>query len=73
MTLRAVYPLSGLNEISRLSTVDIQKLLRIPINQRKPAALHLNHDPVPLPQRVEDIGHTEFKGRYLSGRKRLRI
>lgn len=57
---RMIYSLSSLLEIRFFGIVDIDELLRIAIDQRKPAALYLNHEPVPFPERMEYVGHPIF-------------
>src|SRR5580704_2713114 len=53
--------------------INIYKLLRIPVNQGEPTALHLDHYAVPLFKGVSNIIHGEFYFRNLTGRKRFRV
>ncbi len=51
--------------------VDIQKLLGVAIDQRKPRTLHLNHDAVAFSKRVPNVGQAEIDGGHLAGHKRF--
>ena len=73
MGFRAVQPLIRFFEIARFGAVDIHELLRIPVDQRKPAALNLNHNAMPFPEGMEDIRHPVFNLCDFSGDKGLRI
>lgn len=42
-----IQTLSRFNEIRSLCSWNVEELLRVPVDKRKPGALHLNHDGVP--------------------------
>ena len=76
--LRSILPamkhlLRSLHEVGRLRHRNIFKLLRIQINQRKPSALYLQHDPMARPERMANIRHDKFNLGRLVGDKRLRL
>src|SRR4051794_34544440 len=50
-----VNSLRSLLEILRSSLRNLHEFLRIPIHQRKPGTLHLNHQPVPPTECVTDV------------------
>ena len=68
-----IYSLSRLLEILFFGIVDIDKLLGIAIDQRKPAALHLNHDSMSFSEYMENVGHLVFDLGDLSWDKGFRI
>jgi hypothetical protein len=43
--------------------VNVDKFLRVKVNQRKPAALYLNHNFVALPERVVHV--VEFEAYFI--------
>ncbi len=51
-----VNAMCGLNEIGIFRVVDIQKLLRIPVDKRKPGILDLHHDAVSLSECMAHVG-----------------
>ena len=51
--------------------INIGKGLRIHVEKRKPAALNLDHDPVPLPKAVVHVGQDKAYPGDLSRLKRL--
>src|SRR5262245_32926031 len=60
MLRRPVKSLSSLLKVCGRSAVDIHKLLRISIDHWKPAALHLDHDPVSLEECVIAVSEIEL-------------
>src|SRR5262245_47977804 len=65
MGTRAIDSLGGLLKIGRSRLGNLHELLRVAINNRKPAALYLHHDTVPPAKGVIDVGRLEVEGRYL--------
>jgi hypothetical protein len=58
--LGSIHPLSGFDKIAGFGCVNIFELLRIAVNKRKPAALHLNHEQLSLLECMEDIRQRIF-------------
>src|SRR5579862_4726461 len=54
-------------EIAVVGRINVHKFLRIPVNQREPAALYLDHEPVPLFKRMSHIGGRPFYCLHLAG------
>src|SRR5436190_21965853 len=52
---------------------NVDKSLRVAINQGKPRALDLNHHTVPAPKGVADVGHRELDLGDFARLKRLRF
>src|SRR6185437_2932188 len=52
-------------EVRGLSCVDVLKLLRIPINEGEPAALHADEDAISFLEGVIDVVHGEIYARRL--------
>jgi len=73
MLTAAVDALRGLLKIFRLGIGNIQEFLRVPVNQRKPRALNLNHDAMAATKCVVDAGQIEMYRGGLVGLKRLRL
>jgi len=61
----------GLLEVRFLRMIDVYKFLGIAVNERKPGALDMNHDPVPLPEAVVFIPEVIGDAGDLSRYKRL--
>ena len=59
-------PLRRSLKVSFLRVIDIDKLLRIAIDEREPRTLHLDHDPAAAHEGVIDVGHRELDLRYMS-------
>src|SRR5215468_259131 len=70
-TARTINALRGLLKVLRPRLWNINKLLRIAINQREPRTLDLNHHPMSAPERVINIGHLEVDRGWLIRRHRL--
>ncbi len=68
-----VQALGCLFEILRPGLIDVLELLGIPVDEREPAALHLDHDAVTLLESVADIGHPVLNFCDLSRDEGLRI
>lgn len=56
-------------EIAVIRGINVDKLLRIPINQREPAALDLDHEPVAFFKGMGNIRNSPFDCLYLAGSK----
>src|SRR5579859_5575304 len=56
-------------EIAVVGCVNVHKFLRIPVDKREPGTLHLDHQPVPLPERMRYIGDGELHCLHLAGSK----
>ena len=54
-------------EIVVVGGINIHHFLRIPVDQREPAALDLDHQPVSFPESVGDIGYRKFHCLHLAG------
>ena len=63
--------LGGLPELLRLGVGNIGEGLRIAVGERKPRALHLDHDAMAAAEGVEEIGHGEVDFGLLARRQRL--
>src|SRR5262245_151931 len=70
---RTVHPVRGLSEVRLLGTVNVAERLRVPVGEREPGALHLNHDLVAGAEAVANVGESELHGRRLARFKRLRL
>src|SRR5262245_31168176 len=70
-TAGTINALRGLLKILRPRLWNINKLLRIAINQREPRTLDLNHHPMPASESVINIGHLEVDRGWLIGRHRF--
>src|SRR5690349_19516288 len=74
---RAAHPhaLRGLHEVARRCPVDVGHVaLRVSVEHGEPAALHLHHDSVSLPERVQHVLETklyrrDFPRRHWLGRR----
>src|SRR5690348_7615524 len=64
---------SSLPEVSRRAAWYINKSLRVPVHQGKPAALYLDHDPVSLFKSMSDLVEIIGHFRYFPGDQRLRL
>src|SRR4029434_6348286 len=70
-TARTINALRGLLKVLRPRLWNIDKLLRIAINQGEPGTLDLNHNPMSTPECVINIGHLEVDRGWLIRRHRL--
>src|SRR5262249_14599430 len=68
---RTIDTLGRLLEIGFGRLVDIDELLGIAIDKRKPGALHLDHQAVPFPEGVKDVRHDVLDVGQLAGRHRF--
>ena len=57
---RVIHALRRRPIVRWLGMIDVHELPRIAVDQREPGALHLHHDPVPFPERVQDVHHLEL-------------
>jgi hypothetical protein len=55
-----VNPYIGFPEIILAAVININELLRIPVNQWEPGTLNLYHDPVTSPESMGDIPYAEL-------------
>src|SRR5688500_4608644 len=67
---RPIHALSGFAEVFRLGQEDVgNELLGVAIDERKPGALHVHHQPMPL---LKPMQHIEKLDANLSGLPRLK-
>src|SRR4051794_27017756 len=57
----------GFDEVRRFGMRDIDKGLRIAVNEREPGTLDLDHDAMALAERVGNVGHLEGDAVGLAG------
>src|SRR5262245_41482676 len=64
--VRAINAVSGLAKVLGLGRRDVHKRLRIPIHEREPRALHLDHHPMTAAESVKNVGHSKVNLRHFS-------
>ena len=52
-------------------THDVGECLGVAVDERKPRRLHVYHEAMTLPKRMENVGHREFDGSHLTRNERL--
>ena len=71
--IRAVYGVLGLLKIRILDLIDIGEFLRIPVDDRKPGALDLNHNFMPFEECVAFVVEIKFDMGHFIRHQRLRF